>query len=301
MTSRLSFLRRLRPAISFVVVAYDMKREIARTLSSLDSSYQDNVSPGDYEVIVVDNGSPEPLDFSYLRSYFSGSLRLYRLPKVSVSPVAAVNHGVAMARASRVAVMVDGARMLSPGVVRGFLNAFRIFSSPFVYTLGWHLGDQPQNISMTQGYNQAVEDKLLDSFDWVGNGYLLFRHSCLALSCRKGWFSTISESNCFAIRRRDFQSLGGFDSRFQLPGGGLVNLDFFRRAVTSSMLQPALLLGEGSFHQFHGGVATNVIRENHPFERFQEEYRSIRGSLYESAEFSPFYLGSLSEYTRRFL
>ena len=104
MTSRLSFLRRFRPAISFVVVAYDMKREIARTLSSLDSSYQDNVNPGDYEVIVVDNGSPEPLDFSYLRSYFSGSLRLYRLPKVSVSPVAAVNHGVAMARASRVAV-----------------------------------------------------------------------------------------------------------------------------------------------------------------------------------------------------
>ena len=67
------------------------------------------------------------------------------------------------------------------------------------------------------------------------------------------------------------------------------------------MLQPALLLGEGSFHQFHGGVATNVIRENHPFERFQEEYRSIRGSLYESAEFSPFYLGSLSEYARQFL
>ena len=301
MTSRLSFLRRLRPAISFVVVAYDMKREIARTLRSLDSSYQDDICPRDYEVIVVDNGSPEPLDFSYLRSYFSGSLRLYRLPKVSASPVAAVNHGVEMARASRVAVRVDGARMLSPGVVRGFLNAFRIFYSPFVYTLGWHLGDQPQNISMTQGYNQTVEDRLLDSFDWLGNGYLLFRYSCLALSSRKGWFSSISESNCFAMRRRDFQSLGGFDSRFQLPGGGLVNLDFFRRAVTSPMLQPALLLGEGSFHQFHGGVATNVIRENHPFERFQEEYRSIRGSLYESAEFSPFYLGSLSEHARRFL
>ena len=284
-----------------MVVAYNMHREIARTLYSLDACYQKDVRPNEYEVIVVDNGSSAPLEFSYLRSYFSGLLRLVRLPKVSASPVDAVNRGVARARASRVAVMVDGARMLSPGVVRGFLNAFRLFPSPFVYTLGWHLGDKPQNISMTSGYNQMVEDDLLDSFDWRGNGYSLFDHSCLALSCRNGWFSSISESNCFAMKRRDFQSLGGFDSRFQSPGGGLVNLDFFRQAVTTPSLRPMLLLGEGSFHQFHGGVATNVRSEDHPFKQFQEEYKSIRGKFYESPDYSPFYFGDLSEHARGFI
>ena len=301
MTFRWHSLRRLRPAISFVIVAYNMKREIVRTLYTLDASYQKEVDSDQYEVIVVDNGSSEPLNLRDLRQYFSGVLRLVRLPKTSASPVGAVNRGVAMARSSRVAVMVDGARMLSPGVVRGFLDAFRLFRAPFVYTLGWHLGDEPQNFSMIKGYDQIVEDRLLESFNWRGNGYELFEHSSLALSCRSGWFSPISESNCFAIKRRDFQSLGGFDERFQAPGGGLVNLDFFRQAVTNPKLRPMLLLGEGSFHQFHGGVATNVRREEHPFEQFQQEYRSIRGSSYQVPDYSPVYFGSLSEYSRQFL
>ena len=293
--------RRFRPAISFVVVAYNMNREIARTLTTLDASYQQDVDAVEYEVIVVDNGSSEELHLNDLRQFFSGALRLLRLPKLSVSPVDAVNRGVAMARASRVAVMVDGARMLSPGIVRGFLDAFRLCKSPFVYTLGWHLGDEPQNISMTKGYDQAAEDRLLESFDWRRKGYELFQHASLALSCRQGWFSSISESNCFAMRRHDFQSLGGFDPRFQTPGGGLVNLDFFRQAVTHPRLRPMLLLGEGSFHQFHGGVATNVRREEHPFEAFQQEYRSIRGASYQVPEYSPVYFGALSEHSRRFL
>ncbi len=278
-----------------------MQREIARTLYTLNSDYQKGVNHKLYEVIVIDNGSPEPLRMIDLREYFSGALRLIRLQKSSVSPADAVNHGVAVARASRVAVMVDGARMLSPGIVRGFLDAFRLRRAPFIYTLGWHLGEEPQNISMTKGYNQDAEDRLLNSFNWRHNGYKLFHHSSLALSCKNGWFSKISESNCFAMRRCDFQELGGFDARFQSPGGGLVNLDFFKRSVTNPKLNPILLLGEGSFHQFHGGVATNVRREDHPFEKFQQEYRSIHGSSYQTPTYSPIYFGTISEYSRKFL
>ena len=145
-----------RPKLTIVVIAFNMHREIKRTLYTLDSRYQRRIEPADYEVIVVDNGSKIPLSGSELQSDFDGQLRIIRLPSGSPSPVIAVNTGVAAARAAHVAVMVDGARMVSPGLLRGFLDALKIHTEGFVYTLGWHLGDEPQYISMTKGYNQAV-------------------------------------------------------------------------------------------------------------------------------------------------
>jgi cellulose synthase/poly-beta-1,6-N-acetylglucosamine synthase-like glycosyltransferase len=48
--------------MSVVVVAYNMAREMLRTLLSLSASYQRDIHADDYEVIVVDNGSTPPLD-----------------------------------------------------------------------------------------------------------------------------------------------------------------------------------------------------------------------------------------------
>jgi len=47
-----------KPHLSIIVAAYDMQREIHRTLLSLSEKYQENISKDDYEVIVLDNGSP---------------------------------------------------------------------------------------------------------------------------------------------------------------------------------------------------------------------------------------------------
>ncbi|MEZ5285164.1 MAG: hypothetical protein R2712_10220 [Vicinamibacterales bacterium] len=73
--------------------------------------------------------------------------------------------------------MVDGARMLSPGVLGYAHQAARAYRRPVVSTLGFHLGHEPQVTAMTRGYDQAVEDTLLDTVDWRGNGYELFRIS----------------------------------------------------------------------------------------------------------------------------
>ena len=50
-----------RPRLSVVVVAYNMTRELKRTLYSLSPKFQRDVKAQDYEVIVVDNGSTLPL------------------------------------------------------------------------------------------------------------------------------------------------------------------------------------------------------------------------------------------------
>jgi len=63
-------------SLSVVVVAYDMAREVPRTLRSLAPAYQRGMTADEYEVILVDNGSPEPLDVATLDS-FGGRLRSF--------------------------------------------------------------------------------------------------------------------------------------------------------------------------------------------------------------------------------
>ncbi len=66
------------------------------------------------------------------------------------------------------------------------------------------------------------------------------------------------------MKRDDYLAMGGLDERFDTPGGGLANLDFFNRVHEREALRPIMLLGEATFHQFHGGVASNAPISRHP-------------------------------------
>jgi hypothetical protein len=190
--------------------------------------------------------------------------------------------------------LIDGARMLSPGILGQSLQAFRLSEHPFVYTLGMHLGDQLQNLAMEAGYNQEVEDRLLETVPWEEDGYRLFEISVRAGSSGGGIFSVLAESNCFAMKREDFLGLGGFNEAFTSPGAGLANLDLFNRANEEETMMPILLTGEATFHQFHGGVATNVPKSEHPFETMKAEYETIYGKPYVKTERRPYYFGTLN-------
>ena len=249
-----------------------MRREAMRTLTTLTPAYQ-GISGDLFEVIVVDNGSSSPLGQHAVESVDS-SFRYVELPPGHPSPAAALNHGVALSRAPAVALMIDGARMLSPGVIRYALQALRAHARPVISTLGCHLGTKPQQQSVVEGYDAAAEDELLESVPWRRNGYRLFDISCLAGSSKHGVLSPLAESNALAMPRQLFDELGGLDERFTSPGGGLVNLDFYQRALALPDVQLVTLLGEASFHQVHGGVSTGV--ENR-WQQMCDEYQRIRG------------------------
>jgi hypothetical protein len=286
------------PALSIVVVFFNMAREAPRTLFTLSPAYQRGVSADDYEVFAVDAGSEEPLAEELVRG-FGGNFRLVRTA-ASASPVAAVNYAASLARGGAIALCIDGARMLSPGIIRHMLAAFRAWDDPLVATLAWHLGPKVQNESLLDGYNQAAEDALLYSVDWRRDGYELFRISTLAISSKNGWFQPIAESNCMAVRKDAWNRLGGLDAGFTTAGGGLVNLDFYRRACEA--LNPlVVLLGEGTFHQFHGGVATNVPLDKHPSISFMDEYVRIRGEEFRRPEKPPLFLGGMPPQALNFL
>jgi hypothetical protein len=145
------------------------------------------------------------------------------------------------------------------------------------------LGPKIQNESMLDGYNQEKEDALLNSIDWKNNGYKLFDISTIAPSSNCGFLGGLpSEYSFFAMPKAGFLGMGGFEPRFQSPGGGLVNHDFLQRAVSENTFNLVMLLGEGVFHQFHGGVATNCTLAEHPQFEFETEYENIRHSKFSN-------------------
>jgi len=193
--------------------------------------------------------------------------------------------------------MVDGARLVTPGILSLAAAAFRAYRDPTVAVLGWHLGEDLQHRSIAGGYDQAREDAFLAAIDWPRSGYRLFEIAVLTGSCVGGWFRPIGESNAVFVRRDAYGRLGGFDERFDFPGGGFVNLDFFRRAVLRKGSELVILLGEGTFHQLHGGIATNARSEQERQDlqrRWETQYKALRGGAFDMPEKRPIYLGGIS-------
>jgi len=280
--------------ISIVVVFYNMRREARRTLYSMSAEYQKDVGETDYEVIAIDNNSEYPLDESRVTG-FGNNFKYVYLENPVPSPSRAINYGVRLARYDHVMICIDGARILSPGMMKYMLLGLGLYPNPLVFSLGMHIGDKQQNFLVAQGYNQSVEDKLLRSIDWRRNGYLLFLVSAKAASATRGCFSYFNESNCFTIKKSEFMRIGGYDERFVSPGGGIVNHDFFKRTYENQDFKPVLILGEATFHQYHGGVATNVPMADLPFNKMKEEYYRIRGEEYTSNKRYPEYIGWYSD------
>ncbi|MBN0989414.1 CmcI family methyltransferase [Amphritea pacifica] len=283
-------------AMSVIVISYNMARELPRTLKSLSPPFQKNISVDDYEIIVVDNGSSDNLD-KVMCQAISPNIRFIVTDGCSVSPVRAINHGLNVARGELVGVMIDGARMASPGLLNKALSASKSSPHAAIGTLAFHLGEDVQMKSVLAGYNQTVEDELLNSVGWEEDGYKLFDVSVFAGSSSGGWFDLPAETNALFLRANDWIKIGGYDERFQQPGGGLANLDTWRRVCCDSYFDVVMLLGEGTFHQFHGGTATNAITS--AWDAFNKEYKSIRGCDYKRpGNVNVSYFGSIQDNQR---
>jgi glycosyltransferase involved in cell wall biosynthesis len=191
---------RRKPALSVVVVVYNIPREAPRTLLTLSASYQRHIDADDYEVIVVDNGSNPPLDPAVLED-LSGNFRLIRIDPAPPSPAHAINRGIAAAEGEVIGVMIDGARMVSPGMLHFALAGARLYDKAVVVAPGWYLGADYQNCAIPAGYNQAHEDALLQSIKWPEDGYRLFEISTLDQSSIFGWLGPLGEASVIFLRR----------------------------------------------------------------------------------------------------
>lgn len=282
--------------ISIILISYDMSREIPRTLRSLSRSYQVGVADLAYEVVLVDNGSPEPLDES-LWAGIDVPVQLLRMHDASSSPAKAINAAFKAAKGEIICLMIDGAHLLTPGVFRMAISGFNAFENAVVAIRYFYLGAEEQTVSITRGYDQSAEDKLLEKIHWPNDGYRLYE---VGTPLRSGkslptWFNRMFESNCLFLKRTLFEDIGGADERFDFPGGGFLNLDIFKRAVESAGATPVQVIGEGSFHQLHGGVTTNSsgAERKARLDKYREQYLQIRGHNTLMADVPFVYMGHL--------
>lgn len=276
-------------ALTVVVVVHDMERELPRTLATLDPARQQGLDAGDYEVVVVDNGSGRPVDPA-LAERFGGHLRVERIDPAPPSPARAANIGVSLAEGELVGLIVDGARMASPGLLATALLATRLAQHPVITAPAWHLGEVPHMRAHEVGYDQTVEDALLARSGWEDDGYALFGIATFAGSSHRGWFGPMGESSSLFLHRSRWDELGGLDEAFDLPGGGLVNHDLYHRACSLPGIELVELLGEGTFHQFHGGAATS---RRFGWAEMDAQYQALRGRPYRPPQNAPLYLGTV--------
>jgi glycosyltransferase involved in cell wall biosynthesis len=281
--------------LSIIVISYNMDREIPRTLLSLSAKMQKHITSSEYEVILVDNGSKNPPQIP--TEY--NNMRLIEMDEPIASPVKAINRGLSEARGEIVGVMVDGARIASPGLLSWAIKSANVAARPVIASMGYHLGPKLQSLSAIDGYNQVVEDRLLSECGWEEDGYRLFDISVFAGSSSKGYFQPMGESNALFMSQGMWSELGGYVGNFLSPGGGLVNLDTYVRACKLKDAELIVILGEGTFHQIHGGISSNS--SDSPWERFHDEYVEIRGMPFERPKNPPIFVGNVSSHSLPFL
>jgi len=292
---------RIKPKISVIVVVYDMPRQALNTLYSLSRAYQRDVDNVAYEVIVVENLSQRNLKARQVRAL---GPEFHYLPRQEsgVSPVWALRDGLAAARGEVIGLMIDGARMVTPGVLRNVADAYRAFPDAVVATPGFHIGDDDHQNSTDRGHDEQFEEQLLASIPWQENGYLLYQMSTVSAANPFGYLHPMMESNCIFATRQALAEIGGPDERFDQAGGGVLNLDLYRELIERPASQLVVLPGEASFHQFHGGVTTQQDSDREArLQGFRDRYFEVRGKQFHAPLREPWLLGEISPYAMPFL
>ena len=285
------------PILSVIVVCFNMERELPRTVISLSAKMQRDIREDNYEIIVVDNGSTHKFDPDYLKS-LGNNISYLVVDKPTKSPVNAANLGLNAAKGRICGVLIDGARMVTPGLLASVILAASASSRAVIATVGFHLGPEHQSRSVLKGYDQSVEDSLLYEINWSEDPYRLFDIATFAGSSINGWFSPMSESNALFMARDMWDELEGYDNAFQSPGGGLANLDIYKRACELDQARLTVILGEGTFHQIHAGVSSNSAVSK--WKEFHDEYMKLRGIPYSIPQNEPYYLGKINKHALAF-
>lgn len=288
--------------LSIILIVYDMPAQALNTLYSLSCLYQRNVSEQDYEIIVVENHSSHTLDEEMLSPIANNITYVCRDEK-GVSPAAAINAGLALCQAPFIGLLIDGARMVTPRVIECALQAQRIDTNALMAVPGYNLGPELQHLDTQFNYNEATEKHLMDTVHWRDNGYRLFDIANISEANPRGVFQPFMENNCLFTSADNFQKIGGANESFNSPGGGGLNLHLYRSlGVLKETDYFFVTPGEGSFHQYHGGVSTSARKDREAsFLSPREQLESYWNGQFKGLEREPILLGTVNSHAQSFL
>jgi len=288
--------------LSVLVIAYKMPRQVLNTIYSLSAAHQKNACESDYEIIVIENESTNNIDEQALLT-LGNNIRYFRRIEASASPCRAVNFGLQQCRGKSIGLMIDGARMVTPRVIEYALLAQHADADSLLAIPGYNLGPLEHQYHLDIGYNENVEQQLLAHANWKHNGYRLFDIANISGANDKGIFHPLLECNCMFSSARNFERIAGANEEFDLPGGGSINLHMFRQL---GMLKQAQLYfvapGEGSFHQFHGGITTQQASDREEvLESHRKQLHSYWEGGFHAMRREPLLLGAVGSHAQNFL
>jgi cephalosporin hydroxylase len=168
------------------------------------------------------------------------------------------------------------------------------YEPAIVVTQQWYVGPGQQPDAMQTGYDQDYEDELFRQIEWPLDGYRLFDIGHFIGD--RDWFDGLWESNCIFVPRKLLEQYGAFDESFEMPGGGYANLELYERLGAAPDVNVVTILGEGSFHQVHGGTTTNVAD---PQDRrativgYADHFADLRGRQFRGAGKTLHYVGTM--------
>jgi GT2 family glycosyltransferase len=179
------------PFISIIIPTYNRPRRLEKCLQSLTQL----TYPQDrYEVVVVDDGSPTPMDTITDAVASEISLRLIR--QDNAGPARARNTGAGVAQGDYLAFTDDDCQVEANWLMA---LAAAVTDHPDTCIGGRTLNALPQNIYSAA--SQLLVDYLYQYYN------------------REKGTATFFTSNNFAVPRSLFQKLGGFDTSFPLAAG----------------------------------------------------------------------------------
>ncbi len=270
-----------------------MPKQLHNTLISLGQPYQDHIAPEDYEVIVVENHSTELLDSSNFSEKYGDNFHYHLHHESGVSPVNAINLAFEKCRGKIIGLLIDGARMITPNVLSNTKKVFAMSPEALVAIPGYHIGKNEQHLA-SPNYSVSSEQALLASLDWENDGYKLFTISTFSGANSRGFLQPMMECNCIFFSAESFRKIGQADTRFTLRGGGAINLHIYRSLGMLPEMDFYVLPGEGSFHQFHGGVTTSASETRKAeLQAFQAQLDEIWNNQFHGLRRNPILLGDI--------
>ena len=179
------------PLVSVVIPTYSRPRQL---LHCLDAFCSQTMPPSEFELVVVDDGSPVPLDAIVASFQSRLNVRLLRQP--NAGPSAARNRGVREARGEFIAFTDDDC-LPEPAWLNMLLQEAR--SRPHALVGGTTVNGLKGDFFAAT--SQLIVDFVYEHFNAnPDDGYFLASNNIL---CSRAWF----------------QEMGGFDESFPRAGG----------------------------------------------------------------------------------
>ncbi|MEM1118139.1 MAG: glycosyltransferase [Bacteroidota bacterium] len=252
----------MTPAVSVIVPTYGRPEALAACLAALACL---DVPPGGFEVIVVDDGSPEPA--SGIAAPFHDRLDLSVVRQANAGPAVARNTGATRARGALLAFTDDDCRPAA-----SWLTALTEAAAAHPGAL---LAGRTTNALPDNPYAEASQLLISYLYDYFGpsSGRVL-----------------LVASNNLAVPAEGFRALGGFDTTFDRAAGE--DRDFSARWHEAG--RPATFVPEAVIHHAHRMGLRGYWRQHAQYGRGAMRYhhrRQERGVEASGPEPLGFYVG----------